>query len=179
MKIIRRTMSAYDIVQISLFSAFISVCSIITINIGIVPINFALVAIFITGYLLDSFKSFFSVLVYILLGCVGIPVFAGFKGGFSVILGPTGGFILSYLFVVLIVGLGAKYFKKRMTIMCLFMGLGLIVCYLFGTLWFSINLKTEFVKAFSVCVLPFIPFDIGKIFIALLLGKKIVRVNFN
>ena len=179
MKIFKSRMSVYDIVQISLFSSFIAVCAIITVNIGIVPINLALVAVYLSGYLLYSFKAFLSVAIYVLIGCVGIPVFAGFKGGFAVILGPTGGFILSYLLVALIVGTGARYFKRKTAMMCLLMGLGLIVCYLLGTLWFSIYLKTEFLKAFSVCVLPFIPFDIGKILITAILGKRIVRAKFN
>lgn len=99
-----------------------------------------------------------------------MPVFAGFKGGLGVIFGPTGGFILSYVAVAFVIGV-FSWRGKAVLGVCL----GLLICYLKGTLWFMIIMKVTFLQAVSVAVLPFVVPDIVKCIIGFYIGKRIKR----
>lgn len=162
----------------SLFTAFIAICSQLAIYIGEIPISFSMVSIYITGMILGTKKGFMSVLVYVLLGCVGIPVFAGGKGGMSVILGPTGGFILGYLICVITVG---KLNEKNKYIRVISLISGLTECYIIGTIWYSYVMGVDLKVALKYCIIPFVPGDIIKIIITLVMYraiKKRILTNF-
>ena len=165
-----------DVAIIPIFSAIIAVCSWISVTIGVVPINFALFAVYLSAGLLGVYKSAVSVLIYIMLGAFSLPVFAGFSGGIGVLLGSTGGYIAGYLLTAVIVSIGFKYIKNSI-IQIVFMLLGLCACYLFGTLWFVFVMKTDFLSALLVCVVPFIVFDILKIAGSYILIKKLRKLN--
>ena len=119
--------------------------------------------------------------VYLLLGAFGLPVFTGYAGGIAKIAGPTGGYLLGYLFLVLIGGLFMlkmpRSEKKLLNILFPVLGLvlGTAALYLFGTAWFMIQAKATLSYALSVCVLPFIPIDLGKIVLATVLGRLLRR----
>lgn len=163
----------------ALGAALIAVCAWITVP-GPVPFTMQSFAIFFLLFLLGGKPGTVSVLIYILLGAAGVPVFSGFKGGIGVLLGPTGGyiagFILSALLYWLITGLSVDPKKPGITAALA----GLAVCYLCGTVWFvfvtsKANPAMNFTAALSLCVLPFVPFDILKIFLAKLLAARISK----
>ncbi len=158
-----------DLVYIAMFTALTAVCSWIFIPIGDVPVTLQTFAVFCAAGMLGMKRSFISVAVYILLGAAGVPVFSGFKGGFGALAGPTGGYIVGFLFTVIVASLIIKAFKRKMfPVCCLAFAAGLIVCYAFGTAWFyvvytkntgEIGLATVLLK----CVVPFLIPDAVKI----------------
>ena len=161
----------------AIFAAILCVCSVVTIPIGPVPITLGLFGIMLTAVILGAKKGAISVLVFILLGAVGLPVFSGFKGGVGVLLGPTGGYIWSYIIVALFIGRFAakEYDNKwfailRIFVVCL---IGIVICYALGTVQFMIVRKMDFVKSLSLCVIPFIPFDICKAAVSAYVGYTV------
>ena len=90
-----------------LFAALMAICSLISIPLGFtpVPVNLATLGVFLAGGLLGKKYGTISIAVYVLLGAVGVPVFAGFRGGLSVLVGPTGGYIIGYVAAAFLVGL--------------------------------------------------------------------------
>lgn len=160
-----------DIVYIALFSALIAVFSQIQIPTA-VPFTLQTFGVFITAGILGTRRSILSVLVYILLGLAGVPVFAGFTGGIGILFGMTGGYIIGFLFIALFVGLGIKLFGKKVLSLSISMIVGLLICYAFGTIWFIAITKTSFTAAFGTCVLPYLIFDAVKIAAAVAVVKK-------
>lgn len=152
---------AKNIVLPAIFVAIISIFSQVVIPIGAIPINLALVGVVVCGSVLGLKRGLLAVFSYILIGCIGVPVFAGFKGGFNVLLGPTGGYIIGYLFVA------AFSQKKLLTFV------GLIICYITGTLWYKFVTGISFYTAIMTGVAPFVAFDIVKIIISLFISDKI------
>lgn len=176
----KRTFNLKTMVSIALVTAVICVVSPFSLPIGPVPISLSLFAIYIGLYILGWKLGTVSILLYILLGLVGVPVFSNFSAGPAKLFGPTGGYIVGYIFVGIIGGLFLDKFRKiYMDVIGLV--LALLVCYAFGTLWFvTIMDGYTIVKALSVCVFPFIPGDIIKIALAVAVGpilrKQISKV---
>ena len=162
--------SSFTLTLCALFAALTAVFSWISVPIGPVPVNLALLAVLLCGGILGSKKAAAAIGVYILMGAVGIPVFASFTGGISRLLGPTGGFIVGYEFCAAIAGLrtckGEIPGRKRLAVQ---MTLGVAACYFFGALWFAILRKAALWDTLSVCVIPFIPGDALKIVLAVIL----------
>lgn len=168
-----------DLAYIGLFVAVIAVCSWISIP-TVVPFTLQTFAVFATVALLGMERGTIAVIVYILLGMVGVPVFAGFKGGPGVLFGTTGGYIIGFVFSALIVGGMMKLLGKKVWVMAVSMLLGLLACYAFGTVWFMIvyaraNEAIGVVTALSWCVFPFIIPDVCKIALAIALQKAVGR----
>jgi biotin transport system substrate-specific component len=126
-------------------------------------------------------------MAYILLGAFGLPVFAGFKGGIHVLTGMTGGFIMAYPIMAFVTSIFYQLPKKikltafnknitHVAVPTLGMIVSLLICYLIGTLWFSYISGSTYAYAFSVCVLPFIAFDILKIILAVASGTILRRI---
>ena len=99
--------------------------------------------------------------------------FSGFAGGFGKIAGPTGGYLLGYLFMALIAGWFIHRFYDSVVVQFLGMLLGLAVLYAFGTAWLSISAGMSFQAALAAGVIPFVAFDIVKIIISIILGRTI------
>lgn len=163
----------------AMFTAIICVMAQITIPTQPIPFSLSLFSIFLTGALLKPKSAFLSTLTYILLGAFGIPVFAGFRSGFQALLGMTGGYIMAYPLMALVVSIVIKK-TRRYQVFWLVTGmlLSLILCYLLGTIWFTFISGSGFTYALSVCVIPFIPFDIVKIVLATITSiviKKTLR----
>ena len=168
-----------DIVYMSVFTAMISICSWISIPASI-PFTLQTMGVFTTVGLLGGKRGTLTVLTYILLGAIGIPVFAGLTGGISVLLGTTGGYIIGFLLSALLMW-GIETIMGRNQIALAFsMVAGLIVCYVFGTAWFMliytqhsgvIGLST----VLGLCVIPFIIPDLIKIGVALFLTNRLKK----
>ena len=156
-----------DIALIPMFSALIAVCSWISIPTA-VPFTLQTFAVFCALCLLGGKRGFFSVLVYILLGAVGVPVFSGFKGGFGVLLGVTGGYIIGFLVLAAVYWCAEVIIGEHIAVKIASMILGLAFCYTFGTVWF-VALYTKnvgdinFIGALQKCVFPFLIWDMIKL----------------
>ena len=164
-------MKTKKLIYCALFGAVICIMSLISIPTQPIPLNMALFGVLLAGGMLGKRYGTLSVVVYILLGAVGIPVFAGFRGGIAVLAGPTGGYIAGYLIIAFLTGLiyeKTKKFKYTIPVMII----SVILCYVFGTAWYYYIMKSGVVSALSLCVLPFIPADIIKVVMAALVLKK-------
>ena len=109
----KSVLSVQNMVLIAVFTAIIAVCSWISVPIGPVPFTLQTFAVFVTAGLLGTKRSEISIIVFIILGTIGVPVFAGFSSGPGVIAGPTGGYIVGFLLTALIIGLLMKLAKGK------------------------------------------------------------------
>ncbi len=167
-------MKTKTITQTALFTAIMIICSQITIPTGLVPFSMSIFAIYLTGLTLERNQAVIAIVVYILLGIVGLPVFAGFGSGIGKIMGPTGGFIIAYPIMAFIVSAVAKNGKLISHITAL--ALSTIVCYVLGTLWYAYVLGVEIQTALLTVALPYIPFDILKYLVAYVVAKSVKKV---
>ncbi len=168
-----------NMVFISLGAVLMSICSLITVPF-VVPFTLQTLGVFLVLLFLGGKRGTISVLVYILLGSFGLPVFAGFGGGFAYLTGPTGGFILGFLAAGLIFTLLETLQKKSFVMLITSLGVSLACCYICGTLWYLIycNMNGNSVgilSALIVCVAPYIVFDVLKLAVAYLLWKRLNR----
>lgn len=174
-------LTAKNMTQIAAFSALIALCSQIIIPTTI-PFTLQLFGIFLALELLGGKKGTLSILLYLLLGAVGLPVFHGFRGGIAVFFDITGGFLVGFLFIGLIHWGTTRIFppKKHFTYLSFF--IGLVVCYTLSLLWFFILFfSTPFSlsalkEALFVCVLPFLLPDLLKLVLAISIGRQIKRI---
>lgn len=162
--------TVFDICLIGVFTAVTAVSAQIIIPIPGVPFTMQTFAVLLTGIVLGAKKGAVSVLAYVLLGAVGVPVFSGFTGGLQSVAGPTGGFILAFPLMAVLAGLGDRLKDKSKAFLLLFLALALIVSYVLGVGMFSLITKNSFSVGFTVCVLPFIIPDILKAVLAASLG---------
>lgn len=137
-----------------------------------VPISFGLLAVFLSTCLLTAKSGLLSCLIYLLLGFVGLPVFSGFQGGAGVLLGPTGGYLLGYLFIPLCV---LPFHSKNNPLKRILPGMlvGLILCYTCGTLWLMHQSGIRLKEAALIGVLPYIPIDFIKLYVAYVTAKAV------
>lgn len=169
-----------DLAYVGLAVALIAICSWISVPTAI-PFTMQTFAVFAVVGILGMYRGTLAVLVYILLGAVGVPVFAGFSGGIGVLFRNTGGYIMGFLFTALITGAIMKLFGKKVWVMAAAMVVGLLVCYAFGTAWFMVvyarnNGAVGIATALSWCVIPYIIPDLVKIALAVLLTKRVGKV---
>ena len=169
-----------NMILVSLFAALIAVCSWISIP-AAVPFTLQTMAVFLAVGLLGGRLGSLCVLIYILLGAVGLPVFAGFSGGFGALMGTTGGYIMGFLFSALVMWLMEHFLGKKTWVLIVSMILGLLVCYAFGTVWFrSVYLRTTgavgWMTVLSWCVFPFLIPDGLKIALAVFLTLRLRKV---
>lgn len=172
-----RKMQTIDLVYMALGAVIITVCSWISIPTAI-PFTMQTFAVFAVLGLLGGKRGTISILVYILLGAVGVPVFAGFSGGFGILLGPTGGYIIAFLLMALLYWLLEKLCGKKLSVRIAAMAAGLLLCYAFGTAWFLFVYagRSEAMTlgaALTACVVPFIIPDIVKIALAVFLSERV------
>lgn len=140
-----------------------------------VPISLGMLGVYLAVSVLGMKSGTLSVVLYILLGLTGVPVFTNFSGGVGKLFGPTGGYIIGYIFMALICGFFIDRWPDRFVINCLGMMLGTAVCYLFGTVWLAWQMSLTFSQALTGGVLPYIPFDLVKLLLALVLGGQVRR----
>ena len=157
--------------------ALIACCSWLSIP-ATVPFTLQTFAVCLVTALLGWKMGLVSVAGYLLLGLVGAPVFAGFKGGLGALLGPTGGYLVGFLFTALTVGLAADRFGRRVRILAPAMALGIALCYVFGTAWFIVVYSRTsgpigVGTALGWCVFPYLIPDGVKIVLACLLCRRL------
>lgn len=167
----------YDLVYISMFTVLIAICSWISIP-AAVPFTLQTLGVFLAVGILGGKRGTMAVLIYILLGAIGIPVFAGFSGGIGILVGTTGGYIVGFLASALVMW-GLEYaFGNGKFVQTVSMFLGLLACYVVGTLWFMAvyTHQTGEVGIWAVlgwCVFPFVIPDLLKIVLAMILIRRI------
>lgn len=140
-----------------------------------VPITFTNLAIFLSAYVLGLRAGMISYFVYLLAGLVGLPVFSGFSGGAGKLAGPTGGYLIGFIFLALIGGFFVDRFPGKRVLQAIGLVLGMAVCYAFGTAWLAAQLQIDFAAALAVGVLPYLPGDALKILAALFAGPRLRR----
>lgn len=164
-------------IYIALFGIIIGICSLITIP-GAVPFTLQTFGVFMTVSALGGKRGTASVLFYIFMGIVGIPIFSGFQSGIGVLLGPTGGYVIGFIFSALLMWLFEILFGNNNFIFALSMVIALMVCYISGTLWYvfiyaGTDSHIGIGTAVSICVLPFVIPDIIKISLVLIFKKRL------
>ena len=175
----RRTkgFQAIDLAYVAVCAALMAVCSWISIP-ATVPFTLQTFAVFCSLGLLGGRRGTAAILVYLLLGALGVPVFAGFSGGIGILCGTTGGYLLGFILMGLVYWLGERLSMDSRNIRIISMILGLLLCYAFGTAWFmfvyarqtgAIALGT----ALAWCVVPFLLPDLVKMALALLLSGRL------
>lgn len=173
-------MKTLDMVYIAMCTIFIAVCSWISIP-TMVPFTLQTFGVFLTMGILGGKRGSLSVLTYLLLGAIGLPVFSGFAGGIGYIMGSTGGYIVGFLFSALVMWAMESLLGKKKWVLPFSMVVGIFICYVFGTFWFMI-VYTNHTGEIGVwtalvwCVFPYIIPDILKIVLALSVGKKIAKI---
>ena len=172
-----RKSSAHDIVMTAMMTALIAVCSWISIP-AAVPFTLQTFAVFSSVSLIGGRRSFFSIVSYLLIGAVGVPVFAGFTGGISRILGLTGGYMTGFIFISLIYWAAEKLPLKNAAVRITAILIGLVSMYIFGTAWFIViytgkSGDVTLYQALKWCVLPFIVPDLIKLLLALAITKRL------
>jgi len=165
-----------NMVFCGLFAALTAVTSQISVPIGPVPINLATLSVFIAGAVLGAKYGTISQLVFILLGVFGLPVFAGFRGGAQVLVGPTGGYILGYAAAAWLVGYLCEHFGRKPLRLAVFFAAGIILCYILGTAWFMLSTKTALWAALGLCVIPFLIGDAVKIAAAVAVVPQLNKI---
>lgn len=165
--------------HIAIFTVLISICAWISIPAAI-PFTLQTFGIFMTVCILGGHKGTIAILLYILMGLIGLPVFTGFRGGPGVLFSNTGGYIIGFIFTSLIIWAFEKITQKRFLLQILSMLLGLLICYAFGTFWFmqiytqnsgTVGLNT----ILTWCVLPFVIPDCIKLALAYVISKRLRR----
>ncbi len=169
-----------QLVYIAVFAALIAGCSWLSIP-SAVPFTMQTFAVFLALFLLGGKNGTLAVVVYLLLGAVGAPVFANFQGGLGALFGSTGGYLLGFLVTALLYwALEEKICKKHVAAALGVMVVGLALCYAFGTLWFvtvysSSTGAVGIGTALGWCVVPYIVPDLCKLALALALANRLKR----
>ena len=138
-----------------------------------VPISLTNFAIFLAIFVLGMKNGTISFIIYLLLGAVGVPVFSSFRGGFQVLAGPTGGYLIGFIFLALIMGFALEHFDRKLVPTIIGMIIGMAVCYAFGTVWLAKLLSLSFKEGLMMGVIPYLAGDVAKIIIAAIVGPKL------
>ena len=169
-----------NITQISIFTAILCIISPLSIPLVPVPISLSSCIICIFSILFELKKTFLGILLYIIIGCIGMPVFSNFSSGFGVLLGSTGGYIVGYFFLAFFTYLGNKFGEKyfahkilKLSVLLINIIIGNLICYTLGIFWFSYVNKTSIYTAILVGVVPFIFGDLIKIIFSIMITKAL------
>ena len=166
-------MKTKDMVLTGVFAAVICVFAPFTIPIGAVPISLATFAVYLAAAVLGTKKGTLAVLIYILIGMAGVPVFSGFAGGIGKILGVTGGYIIGYIPCAFAIGVFTERFGGKNYIYPLALVIGTLILYSFGTAWFMVQSGNGLMQSLTVCVFPFLVGDAIKIAAASIVSIKL------
>ena len=164
-----------EMALIAVMAAVTCVLGPLSVPIGVVPISFTNLAVYLAIYVLGCKRGTISYIVYLLIGLVGVPVFSRFTGGGGKLFGPTGGYLIGFIFMALICGWFIDKFDCKLVPSFVGMVLGTIVCYVFGTVWLAYQAGMSFYAALAAGVLPFIIGDLVKMVIAAVIGPQVRR----
>lgn len=170
----------YDMVLIAMFAVLMAVCSWVSIPME-VPFTLQTFGLFLTVGVLGGKRGTFAVLIYILLGAIGVPVFAGFSSGLGVLMGTTGGYIVGFLLSGLAMWGLEKLIGRKTWALAVSMLCAMVIYFVFGTIWFMVvyTANTGTVGLMAVlgwCVIPFIVPDLLKMALALALTNRLRRI---
>ena len=175
-----RRFQVRDLTHIALFAVLMTACAWISIPMPkpLVPFTLQTFAMFAALITLGGCRGFYAIVVYLLLGAVGLPVFAGFQGGPGALLGTTGGYLIGFLASALVYWAITAHLGTGLKTVFLACVAGLAVCYAFGTAWFLfVYARTTgpigLMTALGWCVFPFIGPDLIKIGLAVFLSRKL------
>ncbi len=172
----KKRFTIYQLSVCALMAALMCVLGPMSIPIGPVPVSLTNFAIYLAVYILGMKGATASYIIYLLIGAAGMGVFSGYEGGIGKLAGPTGGYLVGFIFMALICGFVMEKSHSKTVITIIGMIVATLVAYLFGTVWFVMQMQCDMWYALTVCVFPFIPFDIAKILIASALGKALRTV---
>ena len=130
-----------------------------------VPISLGPLVIYFMAYVLGATLA--------VVRLVGLPVFTGFSGGLGKVAGPTGGYMIGYLFLAFIAGYFIERFPSNRALQAVGLILGTAVLYVFGTVWLSGQLNMTFLAGLGVGAVPYLPGDAAKIVLAVMFGPQI------
>lgn len=177
-----------QLAEIALFAALMAVLSQIAFPLGPIPFSCGVLGALLCGLMLRPKSALLALLVYLLLGSVGLPVFAGFSGGLQKLAGMTGGYLIGYVLIAWITALSVSFASShpklpRAAVILSAEVLGVLACYALGTLWFLVLSGNSLAAALSACVLPFLPGDAIKIILSYLLSavlkKRLVHAGIS
>lgn len=169
----KRKFKTSDLIKVALGAAIMCVLAPVSFPVGAVPVSLATLGVYLVAAVLGKFKASVSVLVYVGLGMLGLPVFSGFTGGIARILWSGGGFIIGYVPCAFITGLIIDLMEEKRLAYPLGMLAGTVLCYACGVLWYMFLMNATFTSALTVCVVPFLIFDTLKITAASFIGYSI------
>jgi biotin transport system substrate-specific component len=177
----RRRLSASAITRVALMAAVTAVAAQIAIPTPLVPFTLQVLAVILSGLLLGPRYGALAQAVYVLVGAVGVPVFSGFSGGLGVILGPTGGYLVSYPIAAAVAGMATPAVAGTVRRRALFSGFlwgcaGLAVIYALGAIWLAAVTRLPFGVVLVQGVLIFVPFDLIKVALATLVAVAVAPV---
>ena len=164
-----------DITMIGLMAALTCILGPLSITLPFtpVPISFTNLAIYFAVMVIGMKRGTVSYIVYLLIGVAGLPVFSAFSGGLAKLAGPTGGYLIGFIFLALISGWFIDHFDGNPLWAVIGMVLGTVVTYLFGTVWLCQQMHLSFVQGLFAGVIPYLPGDAAKIIIAILVGTPV------
>ena len=170
---------AYDLVLIALFAALMALCAWVTVPYA-VPFTMQTFGVFLALLLLGGKRGTICMVVYLLLGAVGLPVFSGFRGGVGALVGSTGGYLVGFIVSALLMWALSGFARKSRWTLVASMALSLAACYAFGTAWFVIvsvraGKAMTVGAALSMCVLPYIVPDAAKLWLACVLARRLKK----
>lgn len=177
MSVSARSKKTRDMAYIALFAVLMAVCSWISVPTA-VPFTMQTFAVFLAFCLLGGRRAALAILVYLLMGAAGLPVFSNFTGGLGSLLNMTGGYLVGFLIATLIMWAMETVLGRKTLARVISMIIGLIACYAFGTAWFMVvyartTAAIGIGAALIMCVIPYIIPDLVKLSLAVLLSKRL------
>ncbi len=162
----------------AIIAAMLCIFAPMAVPIGPIPVSLTSLVLYFAIFVIGTKGTLISYIIYLLLGIAGLPVFSGYTGGIAKLAGPTGGYLIGFIPMIIIMGFIRQRFGKKdnmtgVVFTVTGMLLGTAAAYLTGTVWFVLQMDCSFGYAFSVCVLPFIGIDIAKMLIANALGRAV------
>lgn len=161
-----------DLTTIAVMTALMCIAGPISVPLPFTPIPISLtnLVIYLACCVLGCKKGTISFIIYLFIGAIGLPVFSGFSGGLSKLAGPTGGYLIGFIFCAVMTGLFVERFEEHIYMYPIGMVLGTIVCYAFGTAWLAMQMHLGFYQALLMGVIPYLLGDGIKIAVSTLLG---------
>ena len=171
----QQTMKIQDLTLIALMAALTCILGPMSITLPFtpVPISFTNLVIYFAVMVIGMKRGTISYLVYLLIGAVGLPVFSGYAGGLGKLAGPTGGYLIGFIPMIIIGGLLMEKSNRNLMVTSIGWVFGTAVAYFLGTIWFVHITHSTVMYALTVCVFPFIIADIAKIVIGTILGREV------
>ena len=173
--------TTYQMAVTAVMAAVLCVLGPLTVPIGAIPISLANFVICLTAWLLGPKFGTLSVVIYLAIGLIGVPVFSGYGAGLAKVAGPTGGYLVGYLLLAFIGGLFIEKSNGQPVVSAVGLVLGDAACYVLGTAWFVFQMQCDLGYALAVCVYPFIVLDLAKIVVSCIVGallrKRLVQAG--